>query len=470
MPTGVRIRPKHDMTELKILDVAEVTGGEMISSGPPGTIKSVSIDSRTVRPGELFIAVKGENFDGHDFMAEAASKGASAIMAERFTGSLRTSQGTALIKVPDTKRAMGKLAHYIRRNSGLPVLCITGTNGKTTVKEMTAAALSGKFNVLKSRRSYNNIIGLSLTWFDLDVLDQIAVLEVGTSMPGEIAELGSIARPDAVVITNIGDGHLEKLVDRRGVLEEKASLIDAIAPGGAVFLNGDDELLSKLPHLVGKVMFYGFSEKCVFRISDVSGGPDGTSFVLNGEEYSIPAEGTHNVYNAAAAIAAAGYFGVERSLIREAIRKVSLPGMRLERIKAGGVVLINDSYNSNPGSFEAAIETLTGTSSAAGTGVVAGEMLELGRKSQELHRRVGRKIAASGTGFLITVGAGSSGIIEGALEAGMAEQNVHMASSHADAADILSSVVSTGMVVLVKGSRKTKMEEVIRCYMSSYIP
>jgi len=228
-------------------------------------------------------------------------------------------------------------------------------------------------------------------------------------------------------------------------------------------------MLSQLSLQSGEVMFYGFSEKCVFRISDVTGGPDGTSFNLNGEAYSIPGEGTHNVYNAAAAIAAAGHFGVENSLIREGIREVSFPGMRLERITAGEVVLLNDSYNSNPGSFEAAIEMLSGAASAGKTGVVAGQMLELGDKSEELHRSVGRKIAARGTGFLIAVGAGARGILDGALEAGMAEENVHMASSHSDAAEILSSAVSPGMVVLVKGSRKTKMEEVIRCYMSSYI-
>jgi UDP-N-acetylmuramoyl-tripeptide--D-alanyl-D-alanine ligase len=457
----------YKMIKIDFKDLADVAGAKDIFPGTSQAIKGVSIDSRAIRPGELFIAVKGENFDGHDFIAEAARKGASAIMAENFPESFQPGGRAGLIRVPDTVKAMGKLAAYVKKRSGLAVLCVTGTNGKTTVKDMAAGVLSRKYSVLKSRRSYNNMIGLSLTLFDVDPSNEVAVLEVGTNNPGEIAELGAIAVPSAVIITNVSDGHLQAFGDREGVFREKVSILDEMAPAGTAFLNGDDELLSGVNSHRGRVKFYGTRKKCDYRITDIKSKDGGFVFFLNGAEYFIPIEGVHNVHNAAAAIAAADHLGVDHELIRESIRRVSLPGMRLEKIKAGNVVFLNDSYNSNPGSFESALETIKNTSPRGEKWVVAGDMLELGEGSDELHRSIGRSLAAKKIDFLIVLGEKAESILQGALESGMARERTYVAGSHKDAADIIKNTALPDTVVLIKGSRKTRMEEVLKCFTSS---
>ncbi len=451
------------MIELTVKDIARVTGGQLFSEKKDAVIKGFSIDSRTIVPGQFFIAVKGKNFDGHDFAGDAVDKGASGLVVEYPLKALPMEKVDHVIVVEDAREAMGMIAAEIRSRVNIPVICVTGTNGKTTLKGILSRILSSGYRVLESRKSYNNVIGLSLTLFDLDPSHDMAVLELGTNHPGEIAKLARIARPTAAIITNIGDGHLEYFVDREGVFKEKIHLLEFLPPSGVAFLNKDDVFLSGGDRQGVVKKFYGLSDGCDFRISDVVKRGNGYSFSLNGKEYFIPLEGEHNVHNAAVAIAAAEHLGVNRENIQKKLEEVSLPEMRLESIDVNGMMFINDSYNANPDSFECALRTLQ---AAAGRykGVVAGEMLELGERTGEMHRMIGKSIADKGVDFLITLGSSAGHMIKGALESGMEKERVLCAKSHEEAAEMVRRMARPGTVVLLKGSRASKMEEVLKCF------
>jgi len=446
------------MIELTVKDIARVTGGRFFSKKKETVIKGFSIDSRTIAPGQFFIAVKGENFDGHDFVGDAADKGAAGLVVEHSLKALPMEKVDHVIVVEDVREAMGMIAAQIRSRVDIPVICVTGTNGKTTLKGILSRILSSGYSVLESRKSYNNVIGLSLTLFDLDPSHDMAVLELGTNHPGEIAELARIARPSVAIITNIGDGHLEYFVDRGGVFKEKMHLLDFLPPSGVAFLNKDDVFLSGVDRQGIVKKFYGLSDGCDFRISDVVKRGNGYGFSLNEKEYFIPLAGEHNVHNAAVAIAAAEHSGVNYENIRKKLEEVSLPEMRLESVDVDGMMFINDSYNANPDSFECALRTLQAGSAGRYKGVVAGEMLELG------HRMIGRSIADKGIDFLITLGISAGHMIKGALESGMEKERVLCAKSHEEAAEMVRRMARPGTVVLLKGSRASRMEEVIKCF------
>ncbi len=444
-------------------EIAEITGGKLLSDKNGIEIRNFSIDSRTVKDKDFFIAVKGSNFDGHDFVLDAIKKGASGLMVERFTWEHLPQGVDCVIIVDDARRAMGRIAGEIRKRSSAKIVAITGTNGKTTVKDILSYILSFGYKVLRSKKSYNNIIGLSLTLFDLEEEDDIAVLELGTNHPGEIAALAKIANPDIALITNIGSGHLEHFGSREGVLTEKVSLLDFLPEGGLALLNRDDSLLAATGGRSGTGKFYGTHPGCDFRISSIMKKERGYEFLFNGERFFLPLEGIHNVYNASSALAVAMCLGMETGIMREALRGVTLPEMRLERINMNGITFINDSYNANPDSFECALEVLKETISPR-RGVIAGEMMELGGATDELHRTVGRSIAVKGIDFVISLGEMSRGILRGALEYGMDERNTYFAKDHEDAARMLQRLAGAKAAVLLKGSRKTKMEEVLKCF------
>lgn len=451
------------MIPLSIKEIARASGGGLFSKDPEALIKGISIDSRTIKEGDLFIAVKGENFDGHSFLKGALEKGASGLMIEdSFKGPLEGA--SHVIRVDSTRRAMGQLAREIRKRSRAPVICISGTNGKTTVKDILFQILSSKYKVLKSRDSYNNIIGLSLTLFDLSLSHEIAVLELGTNHPGEIARLADIAAPSAAVITNIGSGHLEFFGDKESVFKEKTSLLDFLGGEALALLNGDDSLLVKAHSKKGKIKFFGTKKGSDFQIEDIEKTGEGYEFSLGGERFFIPLEGRHNVFNAAAAVIVAQHFGISCKEAKEALKKASLPKMRLERIDAGSVTFINDAYNANPDSFECALKSLKEASKGRKEGVVAGSMMELGPSANELHRMVGRSIADKKIGFLITVGEGAKEIASGAISSGMKSSRVFCAKEHKDAAEALKNMAEPDAVVLVKGSRHLRMEEVVKCF------
>lgn len=456
------------MIDLNITNITEITDGKLLSDAPDRPVKGFSIDSRTIGSGEVFIAVKGENFDGHDFLEEALRKGASAVIAEKLPEKEFCTKTGSVVIVRDARQAMADIAAEIRRRVDVRVICITGTSGKTTVKDILAHLLAPRYKVLKSKKSYNSVIGLSLTLFDLDPSYDVAVLEIGTNRPGEISYLAGIARPDIAVITNIGEGHLEFLGDKEHIFREKTGFLRDLSADAKVFLNGDDEFLARGVAGCAEKMFYGFSLGNDFLITDVLMKENGHDFLVGGDAFFMPMEGRHNVYNAAAAIAVAKYIGIDTEGIRTALETVPFPDMRLERKVIDDIVFMDDSYNANPDSFECALETLKDARAAGKRGVVAGDMMELGQRSEELHRKIGRSIAGKGMDFLIVVGDKADFIADDAIRSGMSAESVLRARDHEHAAEILRETVTSGSIVLVKGSRAAKMEEVIRCFTNSY--
>ncbi len=452
------------MIKLTLKEIIEATGGELVRGSHKDSVRGLSIDSRTIRKGEYFIALKGKNFDGHEFINVALENGAEGVIAEKGNENSIPSEVKTLLLVDDAVQAMGNIARLIRGQVNIPVICVTGTNGKTTTKDFLAQILSARYNIHKSPDSYNNVIGLSLTMFTLGHMHDALVLELGTNHTGEIARLAEIARPQVAIFTNIGEGHLEAFVDREGVFVEKTSLIDLLPEDGLVLLNKDDAYLRRASTRGVTKKFYGMGSGADFRINDVVSREDGCTFKLNEEEYFAPVVGEHNIYNVAAAIAAAKHLGLEFGAIRKSVSLLDMPAMRLEKVMVNNVLFINDSYNANPGSFECALKVLLNSSKGKTKIVVAGDMMELGNKTEEFHRVVGKSIAGKEIDYLIAIGRWGRQIVEGAMEFGMDEQRVMLADGHEHAAAILEELSEEDPVVLLKGSRNSKMEEVLKCY------
>ena len=370
------------------------------------------------------------------------------------------------IVVRDTREAMGAIAKGMRERVKIPVVCVTGTNGKTSVKEILAQILSSRFKVLKSKKSYNNVIGLSLTLFDLDLSHEVAVLEVGTNHPGEIKYLSQIAKPTIAIITNIGRGHLKHLQDKRGVFQEKISILESLPEDGAAILNKDDVFLKNTSSITKNVDFFGTTEGSDYKIDDIRETGGSITFMLGEEEYWAPYSGTHNANNTAAAIVACKHLGMDYDQIKSALKKVTLSSMRLEIVETGGITFINDAYNANPDSFECALNVLKNVDQKGQRGVVAGEMKELGADRDNLHRELGENIASKGIDVLIVLGDHAKLIAEGARESGMSEKNIYFAESHEEAAEKIRDIFKPNDVILIKGSRLSKMEEIIKCYIN----
>ncbi len=455
------------MEKLTVRDIAEITGGQIFSKGMDAPVTGFSTDSRTIEPGEFFIALEGINFSGHDYIRAAAEKGAAGIIADRPANEACGAGVGHVIRVGDTTEAMARIAAEIRKRSLIPVVCITGTNGKTTVKEMLAQILSSRYKVLKSRKSYNNIIGVSLTFFELEPSHEVVVMELGTNHPGEIAKLADTAGPNMAVITNIGDGHLKYFGDREGVFLEKISLLKALPGTGLAFLNRDDPFLKRASVRGVARRYFGTEPGSEYRINDIAKSGGGYEFTLNEKRYYLPLDGVHNVHNATAAISVAENFGLEYEEIRKALETVTLSEGRLQRVEAEGVWFINDAYNANPDSFESALGMLQGTPSEGKKVVVAGDMLELGDKSDEFHRMIGRSIAGKGIDLLVAMGTKARYIAYGAIESGMEKDRALCVQTHEDAAEIVRDLAGRGALVLLKGSRGTRMEEVLKCFTMS---
>ena len=452
------------MIRLTLKEIIEATGGELLAGSLKNSVRGLSIDSRTIRDGEYFIAIKGKNFDGHDFIDDALEKGAGGIIAEKEHERSIHGEVKNLLLVDNGIRAMGSIAELIRTHINIPVFCITGTNGKTTTKDFITQILSARYNVHKSPESYNNLIGLSLTMFTLDHAHDALVLELGTNHPGEISRLAEISRPQVAIFTNIGDGHLEAFVDRQGVFVEKTSVLDLLPPEGLAILNRDDAFLCRTSVRGVAKKFYGMDAGSDFRIANVVEQDDGYIFKVNDEEYFAPIEGVHNIYNVAAAIAASKHMGLEYDEIKEQVSRLEMPKMRLEKVAVNNVLFINDSYNSNPSSFECALDVLLNSSKERTKIVVAGDMMELGDTAEEFHRMIGRSIAGKNIDYLITMGQMALHTQEGAMEFGMDKERVMSAAGHEHAAMLLEKLSAEDTVVLLKGSRNSRMEEVLKCF------
>mgnify|MGYP000907684964 CR=1 FL=1 len=448
------------MKEMRALDVSRAVDGQLAADGNI-MIRSVSTDTRSLEPGCLFVAIRGERFDGHSFIQEALDKGAALVIAEK---GANVPEGAPVVLVDDTVRALGRLAEYHRSRFDIPVVAVTGSVGKTSTKEMIAATLSAKLKVHKSRGNFNNEIGLPLSVLELDESHQAAVFEMGMRGFGEIDYLSRIVRPDIAIITNIGISHIERLGSRQNILKAKLEIIRWMKDGGVLILNGDDELLSGLRGLLEqKTLFYGMDESCDVRANDLlSKGEEGVSFSVRykGREhrYFVPAPGIHNVQNALAAISAALVLDFDDETIERGLLSYTGDRMRMNITEVDGIKVINDAYNAAPASVSSAIRVLCEIGAGRRKWAVLGDMLELGDWAEEAHREIGMQVAEAGIDYLVAVGDLARWYVEGALDHGMPLENTRLFQDADDARAFISQKIAKGDVILFKGSRKMNLD------------
>ena len=458
------------MSRLTLQDLLQTEGGTLWQSAKTeGTsFTGVSIDSRTIKPGEVFFAINGERFDGHSFLEDVIHKGAAAVVVSHEWEPREDPEWDTIsvVRVPDTTRALGEYAAIYRKKFDIPVIAVTGTNGKTTTKEMLYDLLLQRYRALKSQGNFNNRYGLPLTLFRLRQETEIAVVELGASYPGEIEELCSIALPTYGIITNIGKAHLEFFQSVDEVLRTKAALLNVLPDSGTGFVNGDDVRLRPYKTQFDNVQTFGMGAGVDIRATDLKMQQDGGfAFTLNARlKTRLYPPGRKNVYNALAAAALGLNLGMDEHSVLAGIESFTTPpgGKRMEISEWKGAVIINDSYNANPDSMKAALEFLmeyplweSGGSRCA----VLGDMLELGKISKNEHAAIGKAAASLGVDRLITVGSQARFISDSAQDAGVAAAN--HADDHGAAAELLRRELKPGDIVLVKGSRGSAMEKVL---------
>ena len=448
-----------------VKDILMSTSGILLSGNENEMLRGVSTDTRRLKGGELFVAIKGERFDGHNFILDAVSKGAGAVIVQDgcITNSNFRLPDASLISVPNSITALGDIARFHRSRFKIPLIGITGSNGKTTTKEMTGAILAKKFNIIKNFGTENNHIGVPLTLMRINADHKIAVLEMGTNHLGEIKRLSEIAAPTMAIITNIGPSHLKYLKDMDTVLKAKCEVLDYLRDKEAtVVINGDDELLKKVKTKL-KTIKFGLNKDFDFYADKIDLQPDGISFRLNGKwEIGLSVVGKHNVYNALGAIAASWQFDVDINQIQEALKEFKAPNMRMEVKRLKDIKIINDTYNSNPMSMRQAIEALGDITTKGRKILVAGDMLELGNLSGRFHHLVGRQAAESGIDLIVAVGKLAEFISNGAQEAGMSEKKIKRCNLTQEACDTVLNLIKKGDTILIKGSRAMRMEQIVK--------
>lgn len=449
------------MIRMDMRAVAEITGGYLMQNGASVEFQGISTDSRTVQPGDLFVPLRGDRFDGHDYLTQAIQRGAAACLSEEVLGGLLV----PVVKVADTLKALGDLAAAVRRQFAGPVVGITGTSGKTTCKEMLAAILEQIGPGLKSAGNFNNLIGVPLTLFGLRPEHHWAVVEMGMSARGEIARLAEIAAPNIGLITNVGAGHLENFEGISGVARAKGELFISLPAEGVALINADDSEVLTLPVANGvRKIFFGLSPDADVRASEIAAHNGSVSFDLTiggaVQRVTLPLPGRHNVVNALGAAAAATVLGVGLKEIAAGLGDFKPCPGRMELLEfPGDIVVLEDSYNANPLSVHAALDALYDLGSPGQRIAVLADMLELGPSSPDLHHQIGILVAKRAD-RLFTYGALAKEIARGAMDAGLPVENVFVANSHDELAARLLEVLQAGDRVLIKGSRGMRMEKV----------
>ncbi len=447
-------------------EIVEASQGDLIAGDLQLVVPNISIDSRTIKEGELFLALKGRRYDGHDFLGEALGEGAmGAILSHRPRGFGQKAQAT-IIQVSDTLKALQDIAHYYRKKFDLPIVAVTGSNGKTTTKDMIAGILSKRLHTLKAQSSFNNHVGVSLTLLHLSSSHQAAVLEIGMSAPGEIAQLAGLVEPTMGVITNVGPAHLELFTDIEEIAEAKGELVDSLSEKGTVILNRDDDRVWAMAGRVkGNLISFGIRRKADFQATEIRCLPDGRSeFTLNGEvRIKLPLLGYVNIYNAVAAAGACSLFRLDLSVVKEGLESFKGPAMRMQILSLGKVKVINDAYNANPESMKMALQFLSGLHTGGRKIAVLGDMLELGKWGKRMHRELG-KLAATSCQVLVTAGKLSQELAEEATASGM--KDVFICRNSEEAGKKLAEIIELGDTILIKGSRAMRMEEVINVLSS----
>jgi UDP-N-acetylmuramoyl-tripeptide--D-alanyl-D-alanine ligase len=443
--------------------------GEFISAAEDfpreGTALGCSIDSRTIRAGELFFAVKGERFDGHDFVSAALDNGAAAAVVRQDQWH-RYSWTTKLLVVDDSLIALQTLATAVRKVWGKPLVGVTGSAGKTTTKEAIAHVLSSRFCVLKSEGNFNNHFGLPLMLLKLEPEHEVAVIEMGMSHAGEIRALAKIAQPEIGVVTNVAPVHLEFFDSLAGIARAKYELIESLPASGTAVLNSDDEYVSQFGRdFRGRVVMYGTRATADVRAENiVTRGAEGSTFdvVTSGgrERASLPLVGEHNILNALAGVAAGLALGLKLSDSVATLATLTPPDKRGQVVKLGNITVINDCYNSNPKALDAMIDALA-VMPAGRRIVVAGEMLELGPMGEEMHRSAGQRVAAKKIDVLVGVRGLAQAMVESAKESGARAEFV---ATPEEAGEWLARETRDGDVVLLKASRGVKLEKALETW------
>jgi UDP-N-acetylmuramoyl-tripeptide--D-alanyl-D-alanine ligase len=451
------------MTTLTVQDIVRVTQGALVAGDLGIPITGVSIDSRTLGVGEAFLAIQGHRLDGHAFLGEAAARGAACMVVQALPDDVPAS--VPLVLVEDTTQALGRLAAWHRGRFTIPVVAVTGSNGKTTTKELTAGVLSTRWNVLKPERSFNNQWGLPLTLLQLGPEHQAAMLEIGSNAPGEVAALAALAAPTIGIVTTVAAVHTEFLGSLDGVREEKAGLVRALGADGVAVLNADDARVAGMARDTrARVVTYGRSGTAHVRaVGDLVDDERGLAFTIETagvrQAVTLALAGRHNVTNALAAAAAGIALGLPLGDIARGLAAVHPVAGRCVWRQAGAVTILDDTYNASPTSVRAALDTVAAHRRGRRVIVVLGDMLELGAITDDAHRDVGRAVAGLPADELVGVGRAMQAAVEAAREAGLAEAR-HLTTFEDTVAHLLKRLTA-GDLVLVKGSRGMRMERVV---------
>jgi UDP-N-acetylmuramoyl-tripeptide--D-alanyl-D-alanine ligase len=459
------------MNPLSLGQITKFATGSLAPGNAETTITRISTDSRTLQPGDLFVPLRGDNFDGHKFVQQAIERGAAGAMVEEIWKGT-TPASFALIRVADTLVGYQTLAANYRASLPLKVIAITGSNGKTSTKDFVAATLARKFRITKTEGNFNNHVGLPQTMLAANLDDEIAVWEIGMNHPGEIAALAKLAAADVAIITNVGIAHIEFMGSREAIAAEKGSLAEAVGPSGTVILNADDPFSEGIAKLTrARIVLAGIENGSV-RASEVRQSANGSEFtILEGAHRcraQLPVPGVHMVQNAMLAIAAGRAFGLSLEECAAGLASTPLTKARLQITEINGIQFIDDSYNANPDSMKAALRTLIELDADGRRVAVLGEMGELGEESERGHREVGETAAELNVDELIAVGPSGAAIAHAAEKAGL--ENSKAVDSPEKAAELLGENAVPGDLILVKGSRTARMERVLEAFAKRRAP
>ena len=453
------------MNPLSISQIVDFAGARLEQGDGNASVERVSTDSRTLKKGELFVALHGQNFDGHKFVEDVAKSGGAGSIVDLNWREKVLAQ-FAIIRAADTLLAYQNLAANYRKSLPINVLAITGSNGKTSTKDFAASVLGRRFRVTKTQGNFNNHVGLPRTILEATSQHEVGVWEIGMNHPGEVAPLAKIAAPDAAIITNIGVAHLEFMGTREAIAKEKSALAEAVGANGTVILNADDSFSKQIASLTRAYVIFAGTKEGTIRAIEIQQSADGSDFtIIEGAHRcraQLPVPGLHMVQNALLAVAAGRAFGLSLEEAAAGLASAPLAKARLQVKEINGVQFLDDSYNANPDSMKAALQTLVELDTDGKRIAVLGEMRELGKETQRGHEEVGETAAAFKIDQLIGIGEMGEVIARAAEKAGL--ENSATAGSTSEAAELLLSVAAPGDLVLIKGSRLARTEGVIEAF------
>ena len=446
--------------KISLRDLAGALGAKLESEA---VVTGWSVDSRTIQPGDLFFALRGPVHDGHAYIDEAFRKGAAAVIAETDSGA---GEGI-VIRVADSLKALQKLSARARRDWAGEVIAVTGSAGKTTTKDAIAEMLSVEMPTAKSQGNLNNHVGLPLSLLRLDEAARAAVVELGMNHAGEIRALAELAAPNVGVVTNVGYAHIENFDSIEGVAAAKRELIEILPPEGTAVLNADDPRVAAFADVSkGRTVLYGRSERAMVRAEDVEESFEQTRFRVGDAVFETPLAGAHNVSNLLAGIAVAHVYGIAPERLTEAVRSFQPPKMRGERFEHHGILIFNDCYNSNPDAVRAMLDVLASTPAKRRIAVL-GEMLELGRWAEPLHRDSGKWAAERGIDVLIGISGAACYMLDAARLSGLRAGAAFFFDEPAEAGRLARRMAQPGDAILFKGSRGVHVERALEQFLAA---